>query len=168
MNQKVRKRSWKEPNFLTRGVNITNTELSHVPWVVGVTTPGKTVPGFASAVLSRIDSPACSPATWLREYKPTYGELQSYCGHQCHPARGLTLRNPQTWAMLLPATSHGLAQSNLKSGCLGPVAALIEKSPWSSHCRAAEMNPTGIHEDVGSIPGLTQCVRDPVLPWSVV
>ena len=26
----------------------------------------------------------------------------------------------------------------------------------SSHCGTAEMNPTSIHEDVGSIPGLTQ------------
>ena len=39
----------------------------------------------------------------------------------------------------------------------------IKLSFWSSHCGAAEMNPTSIHEDVGLIPGLTQWFGDPAL-----
>ena len=34
----------------------------------------------------------------------------------------------------------------------------------SSHRGSVVMNLTSIHEDVGSIPGLTQCIKDPVLP----
>ena len=35
----------------------------------------------------------------------------------------------------------------------------------SSHCGAMEKTPTSVCEDVGSIPGLPQSVKDPALLW---
>ena len=46
---------------------------------------------------------------------------------------------------------------------LVPVIKVI--TPWSLGRSAVETNPTRIHEDEGSIPGLN---KDPVLPWAVV
>ena len=37
----------------------------------------------------------------------------------------------------------------------------------SSHCGSVVAGLTGVHEDVGSIPGLAQWVKDPVLLWAV-
>ena len=37
-----------------------------------------------------------------------------------------------------------------------------------SHCGAAETNQTSIHEDVGSVPGLTQWVSNLAWLWAVV
>ena len=43
-----------------------------------------------------------------------------------------------------------------------------ESALWSSHSGAAEMNPIRNHEVSGSIPGLTQWVKDPMLLSAVV
>ena len=41
---------------------------------------------------------------------------------------------------------------------------MFRKYLRSSHCGSVEMNLTGIPEDTGSIPGLTQWIKDPALP----
>ena len=41
---------------------------------------------------------------------------------------------------------------------------VIKNVSWNSHRGAAETNPTRSHEVLGWIPGLTQWVKDPVLP----
>ena len=47
---------------------------------------------------------------------------------------------------------------------LAAVRKLLRWGQWSSRCSSVITNPTSVHEDAGSIPGLNHWVKDLALP----
>ena len=77
----------------------------------------------------------------------------------------LEKRVPCLWlSMVLPAPCTALAHGSLKWWTV----IIVESYRRSSRCGSAVMNPTGTHEHVGLIPGLTQWVKNLALLWAVV
>ena len=56
-------------------------------------------------------------------------------------------------------------KGHFKPHCLYEImfSSLLKRFLGSSHCGSAVTNPTSIHEDAGSIPGLAQRVKDAAL-----
>ena len=68
----------------------------------------------------------------------------------------------QPWALGLAPTSLVILLMRQFHSLICKMGKAIAH-PWSSHCGSVIMNPTSIHEVVGSIPALAQWVKDPAL-----
>ena len=75
-------------------------------------------------------------------------------GCECCPVlTDLWVKNP---------TAEGLVAAEVQVQSSACCSGLKDQC-WSSCCGSAEMNPASIHEDVGSILGLAQCITDRAL-----
>ena len=81
-------------------------------------------------------------------YKQTYRKIDHICGYQRHMRRK---------GKLDEGSQNALQTSSYKINKLGGVNCVDQRLT----------NPTTIHEDVGSIPGLAQWAEDPALPGAV-
>ena len=78
-----------------------------------------------------------------------FPEFPGFRGHFSHP---------------FPQRSHKGTGVHEEEGL--PQGHSESEDRWGSHCGSVVMNLTGIHEDEGSIPGLTQRVKDPAVAGS--
>ena len=73
----------------------------------------------------------------------------------------------QLWASVFSLSNRiiliEIINNNIACVLLGCLKSEMIRSP---HCGSGVMNPTSIHEDAGSIPGLAQWVKHPALPWA--
>ena len=82
-----------------------------------------------------------------------HGQGEMMCKTKARKRRGLVTLKGKNRRFLMLSICEGNHQGQIKIARGG-----------SSHRGSAVMNPASIHEDTGSIPGLSQPVKDPALP----
>ena len=142
--------AWKNPIFTGHG------SVCSATWSPSKMCPQRLVPGY-------------SVTSWL---------LQERLGHWFCPVGLLrsaweTLGNTHSSPLPTPGPVHlnCLAFSVLGRGALSQIPSQerqiglpdLNRNTSSSQCGSVVMNPTSIHEDACSIPGLAQWVKDPGL-----
>ena len=112
--------------------------------------PGIFLDRFLSAAAVRLRVSSHSP------------HLQPHCPSLGHPHPSPGYHPP--WASLAPAPIYPYREPEGAFKCTSDGVSLSLKL-CNSSCGSVVTNLTSIHEDVGSIPGLAPCVKDPVLLW---
>ena len=82
----------------------------------------------------------------------------------CSVGQGCGLDRVLLWLWHRPEAAAAIQPHPRELPYATNVALKKKKKKGSSYCGSVVMNPTGIHEAVGSIPGLAQWVRDLALP----
>ena len=88
--------------------------------------------------------------------------------HLSKEDKWMAKKHMETWSPSLMVREMQFETTMIYNLNLVRITTFRKSTNRSSHCGIAEMKPTIIHEEERLIPGFTQWVEHPALPWVVV